>query len=369
MRKSLLIASLLGSAFAAQAQISTVVPDGFASTAGTTSFLGPFTTGPRRLMLLMSASELTAHLDRRITSIALRIPVSATTAWPAADVTINDFQISVGPGVSPANRSLTFASNFTSTPTVVRTGQLVIPTGSYTTGSSPNAFGPAIMFTTPYVYSGGNLTIDILQSGFTGSSRSAEATLATGGPSGLYGVRVSALWSATSGAATGSQANFVITQITSVSSAKISGTVTLLNSDGDASDETVQVQVVDSGNNLVASGPAPLNAAGEYSLPASLPSGTYSVYIKGDTFLKKAVTGVAFDTNTGGTANATLTNGDVNNDNEVGPADFSLMVTAFGSFLGDPNYSAAADLNDDEEVGPADFSILSGSFGEFGDDF
>lgn len=66
-------------------------------------------------------------------------------------------------------------------------------------------------------------------------------------------------------------------------------------------------------------------------------------------------------------ASITLRNGDVNADNEVGPADFTLLSAAFGSSLGDPNYLASADLNKDDEVGPADFTLLSGSFGMMGD--
>lgn len=65
--------------------------------------------------------------------------------------------------------------------------------------------------------------------------------------------------------------------------------------------------------------------------------------------------------------NLSLKNGDVNEDNEVGPADFSLLSAAFGSFQGDPTYNAAADLNFDGEVGPADFAILAANFGEFGE--
>lgn len=62
-----------------------------------------------------------------------------------------------------------------------------------------------------------------------------------------------------------------------------------------------------------------------------------------------------------------LINGDVNNDNEVGPGDFTLLSAAFGTSLGDAGYNAAADLNGDDEVGPADFTILSASFGQTGD--
>lgn len=63
-----------------------------------------------------------------------------------------------------------------------------------------------------------------------------------------------------------------------------------------------------------------------------------------------------------------LKNGDVDGNNEVGPGDFSVLSTAFGTFLGDPGYVANADLNRDEEIGPADFSILAANFGEFGSD-
>lgn len=61
-----------------------------------------------------------------------------------------------------------------------------------------------------------------------------------------------------------------------------------------------------------------------------------------------------------------LTNGDVNGDNEVGPADFALLAAAFGTFIGDTNYARNADLNRDGEVGPSDFAILAASFGQFG---
>ncbi len=62
-----------------------------------------------------------------------------------------------------------------------------------------------------------------------------------------------------------------------------------------------------------------------------------------------------------------LKNGDVVEDNEVGPSDFAALASAFGTFRGDSGYVANADLNGDDEVGPADFAILSKNFGEFGD--
>lgn len=112
-----------------------------------------------------------------------------------------------------------------------------------------------------------------------------------------------------------------------------------------------------------------LNASGNYSLtlPSTVPAGTYDLFAKGTHWLRKRIAN--FNLPAGGATNANfeLVNGDVNNDNEVGPADFSGLATAFGSFLGDPNYTAASDLNGDSEVGPADFAILANSFGDFGD--
>ncbi len=144
------------------------------------------------------------------------------------------------------------------------------------------------------------------------------------------------------------------------------GTITLEDTDADVSDETVTFEVVDPFLGTVATFSTTLNADGTFATSTTAPDGNYTVFVKGDTFLKRAVAGVNI---TGGAAVviATLMNGDINGNNEVGPEDFALLAPAFGSFLGDPNYNAAADLDDNDEVGPADFAILAGNFGEFGD--
>lgn len=110
-----------------------------------------------------------------------------------------------------------------------------------------------------------------------------------------------------------------------------------------------------------------LGASGVYGVTVTgLVGGTYDLYIKSSHWLRQKVGSVSVSP-AGGSADFSLINGDVNNDNEVGPADFALLSAAFGTFLGDPGYSAAADLNGDEEIGPADFAILSANFGTFGD--
>jgi hypothetical protein len=59
--------------------------------------------------------------------------------------------------------------------------------------------------------------------------------------------------------------------------------------------------------------------------------------------------------------NFSLINGDVNNDNTVSLADFSLLRTNFGTS------NAASDLNGDGTVSLADFSVLRTNFGQTGD--
>ncbi|MBX7135426.1 MAG: hypothetical protein K1X67_22385 [Fimbriimonadaceae bacterium] len=62
-----------------------------------------------------------------------------------------------------------------------------------------------------------------------------------------------------------------------------------------------------------------------------------------------------------------LTNGDVDGDNEVGIGDYAQLSYAYGSGPGDLNYIEEADLNGDESVDIADYAILSANYGEVGD--
>lgn len=143
-----------------------------------------------------------------------------------------------------------------------------------------------------------------------------------------------------------------------------SGTITF--SGRNAVISPVNFQWLDAGGNIIETISGNVTPAGEYSVKGPTVVGDYRLSIKPGSFLRKNSASINTATSQSG-INFVLINGDVNGDNEVGPADFSLLSAAFGSFLGDPNYSAAADLNADEEVGPADFSILAASFGEFGD--
>jgi hypothetical protein len=56
--------------------------------------------------------------------------------------------------------------------------------------------------------------------------------------------------------------------------------------------------------------------------------------------------------------------GDVNKDGSVDMADISIMVDAFMSVPGSPNWNPAADLNSDGTVDPLDIAIVVRDFGK-----
>jgi hypothetical protein len=190
-----------------------VVPNSYENTAGGGSFLGPLSSAFRIYQLIIDDSQLTDLVGEQLASITWRLLPSATVNWPTADVNISNYDILLSNSVDPVNRSLTFANNVVGAQTLVRTGPLLIPAGSFKAESSPQPFGLELVFDTPYLYTGGNLLIELRKSTFTGTSASTDALL-TSNPD--YGNLVSAAWSGTSGATSGSQGNAVVTRINTI---------------------------------------------------------------------------------------------------------------------------------------------------------
>lgn len=142
----------------------------------------------------------------------------------------------------------------------------------------------------------------------------------------------------------------------------VSGNLTL-SGHTNPSTKTYSVQLLDGGGNVLEAQTHPVGYSGWYAFDTALTS-VVSVRFDSVGFLSKVVNAV--DLSVGQDfVNVTLLNGDVNDDGEVGPGDFSLFAAGFGSFAGDPNYSAAADLDGDGEIGPVDFGLLAFSFGQF----
>jgi hypothetical protein len=65
--------------------------------------------------------------------------------------------------------------------------------------------------------------------------------------------------------------------------------------------------------------------------------------------------------------NFTMTPGDADGDNEVGPGDFEHVIALFGAISSDPDYDFAVDFDGDGEIGPSDFEIVVSNFGIAGD--
>lgn len=193
--------------------VNVVVPNDYATIPGTSTFLGPLANATRRYQLIIHESQLTGLLGADLTSINFRIPTSATEPWPTTAVSFPSYVIYLSLAVAPQNASLTFANNIAGPQTMVRSGVLDINAGSYPSGSSPNLWGTNIEFQTPYAYTGGHLLIDIMHTGFSGTSRSVDAigTAITG-----YGTLFSARWASSLTAETGSQGNFAAVKINGI---------------------------------------------------------------------------------------------------------------------------------------------------------
>ena len=124
-----------------------VVPPAYESTPGNATFLSQFSTTARTYQLLTHDSLLVPLLNKQILAVSWRLPTSATTNWPASDITINNYDFYLGLGVEPsAMLNTNFSSNFVGPKKQVRAGSLTIPTDSYTFGNSPNNWGPEMMF-------------------------------------------------------------------------------------------------------------------------------------------------------------------------------------------------------------------------------
>ncbi len=170
IRKTSLIAALaLVTAVAGSfAQAQTVVPNEYTNTAASTAGLNTFIRdagNPRTGQLLINANQLTGLIGQSLNSISFRLFTGATVPFPASNATWADYTITIGQGVAFGSQSTTFASNFVGAPTVVRSGALTIPAGSFGVGTSPNPFSAPITFSLPYVYTGGNLLIEIRHTG------------------------------------------------------------------------------------------------------------------------------------------------------------------------------------------------------------
>jgi hypothetical protein len=118
---------------------------------------------------------------------------------------------------------------------------------------------------------------------------------------------------------------------------------------------------------VVRSASVALTADGRFTAPGPSEEGPYALSVKPTHWLRRSID---IDTSNGNVNGVLLrlTNGDVDEDNEVAVGDYAILSAAFGSTVGGPGWVANADLNGDEEVTITDYAVLSQNFGLIGDD-
>lgn len=215
MKRSFCTAFGVGLLLAGATHANVVVPNYAASSEADLSFfLTTTTTAGRTYQMTIAASELTGLIGQPIEAMQWRLN-GGVASWPPVDANYAFWDVFIGPGVDPATMSNTFANNFSGAATQVRSGPLTFAAGSFPGGSTPNDFGPALTFSVPYVYTGGDLTIEMRFSQQTGATSQAnlDGVNASGGPGNGWGVNFAARWTGNAAGTTGTNGNFLVTRL------------------------------------------------------------------------------------------------------------------------------------------------------------
>lgn len=208
------VPTVLALLLAGAAHADVIVPNSAAGAEGDGSFALTSTgTAGRTFQLTIAAGQLAGLVGQQIEAVQWRLNGPGTVAWPPVDANFAAWDIYLGPSVAPSAMTNTFATNFTAPATQVRSGPLTFPAGSFSFGSTPNAFGPAVNFTTPYLYTGGDLALEIRFTQQTGATTQSplDAILVSGGPGNGWGVDFAGRWTGNYTGVTGNNANFLVT--------------------------------------------------------------------------------------------------------------------------------------------------------------
>lgn len=152
------------------------VPSGFSGDASGSTPL-PLANGPRTFQQQVVASRLGLNVGDRITGLTFRYDMLDLSNSPAS-VYSDDTIVLARATNALSGMSTIYASNMTD-PQTVRSGTLSLPAGAFTGGSSTNAFGSMINFSSAYTYQGGDLVVYVTHSSGTGALGAVEAVLNT----------------------------------------------------------------------------------------------------------------------------------------------------------------------------------------------
>jgi hypothetical protein len=131
-----------------------------------------------------------------------------------------------------------------------------------------------------------------------------------------------------------------------------------------AAGQTIRATLMHAGT-VTTADPRTIGGDGRITLPR-IPYGAYTLWLKHAQHLgvSRAVTVDAASVNA---PLPPLRTGDVNDDNRVTLADFSILSAAFGAAAGAPAFDPRADLNGDGAVSISDYTLLAGNYGQVGD--
>ena len=147
--------------------------------------------------------------------------------------------------------------------------------------------------------------------------------------------------------------------------ANLSGTVTLDACENMLGTEiTFEFRPKPSGNKIIRT--ANIGANGNFAL-TNIPTGNYNLAVKSAKWLQK-VTPLDLRGADQTTFAVTLLGGDADDSNSCDVLDLALLIEAFGTVLGDANYTDVTDFNCDQAVDVLDFAVLVANFGTIGDD-
>lgn len=222
--RHLLLLPILATAAASQA-FTGVVPNGFENTPANLSFSLSSTTTGRTYQLMFSANQMSPFLNSNLNGMQFRLNESVASNY--AGTSFTDFDIYLGEGVAINTRTSTFANNFVGAKTLVRSGALTINPNEYLAGGSPvNPFGPVIAFN-DYLYTGGNLIIELR---YSASSSSTIVLDAAGSATAGYGTEFAGAWGSgiTGTTATTITANTFVTQLTATEAVPEPATMVVL---------------------------------------------------------------------------------------------------------------------------------------------
>lgn len=297
-----------------------------------------------------------------IVGIRYKQDLPSTAAWPAEAVTWPSYTIKMG----TSNKLATDGEFLTLTPTinsyfdtgdsvVTRSGALTMDANALPAGGG---WGPVIPFSTSWTWNGTAPMIIAIELIGHGNTTIPQALLSAG----LYATNsadcIISTTTATFDAAPNTYGDPVIMDF--VTATTISGSLTLENTSGANAAESIAWTLTPTAGGSSFTGTlnitdtAPGNAY-SFNLPSGAANGSYTLKFKGGTFLSKTISVLLTGSSLTG-QDATLKNGDIDQDTEVGPGDFEAVVAQFGN-------SGDADVDNDGEVGPSDFETVVANFG------